>query len=449
MPIPPHHQGRYAYHFSHIDNLPGLLRTGFLSNHHPDFPTHSHRSIAAAEIQARRAAMVVTCSPGGSVHDYVPLYFGARSPMLLGVINAKNVDQMDILYFEFPIDLVRRANVVFTNASANTAIPPDFYGTPADLDRLNWAAIDSKSWGNPDEIFRHQRMAELLVHNHLEILDATRCVVWNEDTKARVKRIVSEAGVPFPPVEFESRSRYHWFTNFQENKKSSVVAGPREIAIVYRATCEEIAKERGKYAVTAPFKNMRELLTNLRADFSCLSHTAELVGLKSENGVHKRTVDIHTQEVVNKLLTLDEYDLLDDDQKHLVQLGAYLHDIGKGPCSRWVSNGGLQKVDPNHPVGAMEMMVDILTKQTGNISQTSTEILTKLVCYHDLVGDVLGHGRDEQQIVDVVSDEGELNMLFALCRADVTALVPLWWDEDEANDLHDRCLAAIEARESV
>ena len=41
----------------------------------------------------------------------------------------------------------------------------------------------------------------------------------------------------------------------------------------------------------------------------------------------------------------------------------------------------------------------------------------KLVCYHDLVGDVLGKGRDEQQIVDVVDDEDELDMLFALGKA--------------------------------
>ncbi|WP_363627100.1 DarT ssDNA thymidine ADP-ribosyltransferase family protein [Mesorhizobium sp.] len=56
--------------------------------------------MAAPGIQQRRAEMAVTCGPGGCVHDYVPLYFGSRSLMLLSVINAKNVDQMDILYFE-------------------------------------------------------------------------------------------------------------------------------------------------------------------------------------------------------------------------------------------------------------------------------------------------------------------------------------------------------------
>jgi hypothetical protein len=38
VPIPPSHKGRYAYHFTHIDNLPNLLRTGFLAKNHPSFP---------------------------------------------------------------------------------------------------------------------------------------------------------------------------------------------------------------------------------------------------------------------------------------------------------------------------------------------------------------------------------------------------------------------------
>jgi hypothetical protein len=125
MSIPAGHTHRFAYHFSHIDNLPGLLSHGFLANNHPKFPK-KHRSVASATIQERRAQMVVPCGPGGCVHDYVPLYFGSISPMLLGVVNTKNVDQYDLLYFEFPIMLADRLDAVFTNASANTDIPPTF-----------------------------------------------------------------------------------------------------------------------------------------------------------------------------------------------------------------------------------------------------------------------------------------------------------------------------------
>jgi hypothetical protein len=442
MPIPADHAHRHVYHFSHIDNLRGLLKHGFLANNHAQFP-RNHRSIAAESIQGRRARMKVPCGPKGCVHDYVPFYFGSVSPMLLGVVNAKNVDQYDILYFEFPIALADRADAIFTSASANTAIPPDFYHDPADLAQLDWAAIDSKKWGNPDEEYRHRRMAELLIHGQLPVTAAARCVVWNEAAKKRVEAIVGTR--PFPPIEYQDKwARPHWFINFASGGNSSVVKGPGEIASIFKAACAYVEEHAGEHEDTAKFKSLKRLREGLRADFGCLPQTAELVGLRSENGVHKRTVDIHTKEVVAQLLSLDEYDALDEKQQMLVEIAAYLHDIGKGPRSRWDDNGGLQKVDPDHPVGAMPMMADILTEHVATVSASSARTLMKLICYHDLVGDVLGQGRDEQQILDVVDDVEELDMLFAIARADVSALVPRWWDEDEADALYQRCVEAIE-----
>jgi len=442
MPIPVVYAHRYVYHFSHVENLLGLLKHGFLANNHPQFPK-KHRSIAAAGIQKRRAEMQVTCAPGGCVHDYVPLYFGSVSPMLLGVVNAKNVDQYDILYFEFPITLADQPCAVFSDASANTQAPPAFYSDPADLDKLDWEAIDSRRWGNVDEGFRHRRMAELLVRGQLPVTAATRCVVWNEGVKKRVEGIVG--GAPFPEITFEDwQSRPHWFTDFASGSKASLVKGPGEIAAIFEHNCAFVKEHAGSHAGTAKFKNLKELREGLRANFDCLPETAELVGLKSANGVHKRTVDVHTKEVVEKLLSLPEFAALEEKPQCLVEIAGYLHDIGKGPRARWDKNGGLQKVDPNHPVCAMPMMVEILTKHVGTVDKASARKLMKLVCYHDLVGDVLGKERDEQQIVDVIDSKEELDMLFALGKADATVLVEHWWNELAAKALYARCLKAIE-----
>jgi len=446
MAIPSKHAQRHIYHFAHIDNLPSLLRTGFLANNHPDFPKHEHRSIAEPGIQHRRAAMEVGCGPGGVVHDYVPLYFGSLSLMLLSVVNKKNVDQMDILYFEFPITLVDRDDVVFTDASANTAAPPNFYFGPPGLDKLNWAEIDSLKWSCADETLRHQRMAEVLVHSHLPLEEARRVVVWNETIKDRVQEMVTKAGVPFPPIDFESPDRRHYFKKFMHGKpRESLVTGPRGIANHYRRACKEI--EEADRPQDAPFGTPKKLLEALREDFGCLPQTAELLDLRSANGVHRQTVDMHTLEVVERLRSLREYaELPSDSDRARVELAAYLHDIGKGPKSRWTKNGGLQQVDPDHAIGAMPMMVDILTKQVRAVKRESAELIVKLVCYHDLVGEVLGKGRDETQIVDVARNELELDMLFALGKADATSLSEEWWTEEDASRLYDRCLAAINAR---
>lgn len=222
MNTPIAYKWRSIYHFTHIENLPGLLQTGFLSNNHVDFPVDERRSVAEHGIQERRANMDVTCGPCGVVHDYVPLYFGSLSPMLLAVIKKKIVDQMDIIYFEFPIALVSNDDVVFTDASANTDIPPNFYSNPTELNRLNWGEIDSLKWSSGNETLRHQRMAEVLVYNHLPLQSAQRVVVWGENVQRKVQKYIAAANVPFPEIQFESRSRPHWFLKFMEGSRESI-----------------------------------------------------------------------------------------------------------------------------------------------------------------------------------------------------------------------------------
>lgn len=450
MAIPTAHVNRRIYHFTHIDNLAGLLQTGFLANNHLDFPRSECRSVAEQSIQARRAEMEVCCGPGGVVHDYVPLYFGSRCLMLLAVVNKKNVDQMDMLYFEFPISLVNRDDVVFTDASANTISPPTFYSEPSDLEKLNWTEIDSLKWRSADDTLRHQRMAEVLVLSRLPLKKAVQVVVWNQSVKELVQQMVNEAALPFPPIGFESSDRRHYFVNFADRneKNQSIVTGPRGIAEKYESACEQVTQKAGR-TEDAPFRTPRVLLDALRQDFGCLPQTAELVGLKSENGIHKRSVDIHTLEVVEKLKALPEFTSLPSEYQNRVELAAYLHDIGKGPKARWANNGGLQKVDPDHPVHAMPMMVEILTEHVKKVKPENAQLLLKLVCYHDLVGEVLGKGRDEQQIINAIGTNLELDMLFALGKADATSLVEWWWDEDEASALYDRCRAAMKVRDGV
>lgn len=92
------------------------------------------------------------------------------------------------------------------------------------------------------------------------------------------------------------------------------------------------------------------------------------------------------------------------------------------------------------------MMAEILTRYVVKVKRESAELILKLVCYHDLVGEVMGKGRDERQIVDTATSKLELDALFMLSRADVTALRDEWWDESRASALYDRCWSAIQAR---
>lgn len=447
MPIPAKYSDRFIYHFTHIDNLPGLLKTGFVANGHADFP-NGVQSIAEAGIQARRSLMSVTCGPQGVVHDYVPFYFGAKSLMLLGVIHKKNIDQCDILYFEFPISLLDHPNAVFTDASANTAVPPNFYSDPVDLDRLNWTEIDSQKWSCASDELRHQRMAEALIHGHVPLSAASACVVWNKDSRDRVEKL-TKGSKDFPHIQYEDPSRRHYFTKFlvKEEKGQSLVQGPRVLSSTFDAVCEHLKENIGKNAQVAPFAGPRALLAALKVNFGAIPETAELIGLETVNRVHKETVDVHTKQVVETLLSLPEFGDLDARQKALVELAAYLHDIGKGPKKRWLdekTGDCLQKNDPDHPLNGMIMVARILTEEVRSIKLANAKLIAKLVCYHDLVGDVLGRGRNNAQIAKVANNEEELKLLFMLGKADATTL-GFCWDEAKADELFENALNAIGA----
>jgi hypothetical protein len=446
MPIPNGFSHRFIYHFTHIDNLPQLLQQGFLANGHPDFP-HGVQSIAEAGIQARRARMPVTCGPGGFVHDYVPFYFGARSLMLLGVIHKKNIDQCDILYFEFPIAMIDHDHAVFTDASANTAEAPNFFSDPSDLPLLNWNEIDSQKWSCATDALRHQRMAEVLIHQNVPVSAASACIVWNKSAKKKVEEIVGDFG-GFPTITYEHPNRRHYFTKFlvKDEEGQSLVEGPNGIASMLAAVEEYFGENLGKEPQTARFDGTIDLLTELRNNFGCLPETLELVGLETVNKVHKETVDVHSQQVVSTLLHLEEYGELTERQKMLIEIAAYLHDVGKGPKARWIdkkTGSCLQKNDPDHPVRAMPMVARIFTEEVRSIQLTSANLIAKLVCYHDLIGDVLGRGRNESQIIQAVDSEEELKLLFLIGKADATTL-GFYWDQEAADEIYARALAAIE-----
>ncbi len=67
----------------HVESLATCLERGGL--HAPSAVPDDglpYRSIHRSDVQATRGLRHVPCGPGGTTTDYVPFYFGPRSPML-------------------------------------------------------------------------------------------------------------------------------------------------------------------------------------------------------------------------------------------------------------------------------------------------------------------------------------------------------------------------------
>lgn len=425
MPIPDEHKSRHIYQFTHLDNLSAILQHGLLSYNEKERRGISHISIASKSIQDRRAVMDVPTGPGGVVHDYVPFYFCSRSPMLLSVVNAKNVDQLYLLYLGVPIDVLALPDTVFTNASANTAVPPTFYSNPSDLEKLDWANIDSKKWSSPSDEARHARMAEALVYKSLDVSEIDHVIVWNEMIKTKVQEIYAEANLEPPAIEFNGhKRRYFYFTNFYEGGSNvSIVTGPICLHNEFCTAVKEVVETRKKEdPEEPPFESIEHAVDVLDDDFCALPELDAINDLPTANQEHREDVGAHTRTVVDKLRNSELYEDLPDRGKVLVEFAAYLHDIGKGNSPR--DDQGRQTVDPDHSARAIPLVQRILTEDIEALNEEEVRQVILLVAYHDLIGDIVGKGRDRQQLLDVIECVEDFDMLAALNCADVESLIP-------------------------
>lgn len=107
------------------------------------------------------------------------------------------------------------------------------------LNSLNWTAIDDKKWGCPSNEYRHQKMAELLVPGSVQITEVSYIVVWNEWIKGEVEKIFQAKSLPPPMIKYDED---HYYINFYEGGRNSIVTGPRFLKHEVEQTISDICK---------------------------------------------------------------------------------------------------------------------------------------------------------------------------------------------------------------
>ncbi|GED68033.1 hypothetical protein BRE01_17350 [Brevibacillus reuszeri] len=428
MEIPKKYRGRYFYHFTHIKNIESIVKNGLLSTNEKCAKGIDHMNLANESIQLRRSQMEVPCEPFGTIHDYVPFYFAARNPMLLGVLNRKNIDQPLVVFIAVSIDKLLESNVVFTDASANTVIPPNFYQDPEDLDELNWGLIDSNKWqrGTDDEL--HSRMAEVLVCRKVPIDWIESYIVFNKICRDEIFKIYKENGLEKPKVSYEPFNGKHFYYTkyFMKNRENeTLITGPLFLENSYREAIKTIMDQRSEEEYeNCAFEDIDDALHKIQDDFCVIKELEGIFKLETDNKVHKQTVSDHTLQVVENLDENEYYNNLSDKDKKIVKLSAYLHDIGKGPKSKW--KDGIQAAYPDHPADSVPMITRILSEEFTSLSKYEIKTICLLVIYHDLIGDILGNGRSEKELLNLKLKDNKLDMLIALSLADISAINPFW-----------------------
>jgi hypothetical protein len=130
---------KYIYHITHKSNLENILQNGLLSHNQARKSKLTKVDIADNQVNDRRSRKEPIYNR--SIHDYVPLYFNPRNPMLFKRSDFQN----DIIILAIDRNLIYQKDTVFSdgNAAANAT---SFFVNPEDLIKLNWNCINNKYW---------------------------------------------------------------------------------------------------------------------------------------------------------------------------------------------------------------------------------------------------------------------------------------------------------------
>jgi hypothetical protein len=201
------------FHITAIPNLERIAESGaLLSKTTLREIGRAHASIAYENIQDRRSRTPVPIAPGGVLHDYVPFHFAPRQPMLnaisRGIVDGCEHQQDEIVHLVLRADHIDAAGLQYVIAThhAVTALA-DFYGSIADLDKINWDMFFNppllggfaRYFHNPSDkpeyaTRRESRQAEFLVHGQVPIAHVRGIGVATEQRRGQVEAILNQIG---------------------------------------------------------------------------------------------------------------------------------------------------------------------------------------------------------------------------------------------------------------
>lgn len=170
------HKNLKIYHITHIDNLRSIVDDVLWSDAERIRRKLDCTIVGISDIKRRRLQeLEVDCHPGTTVGNYVPFYFCARSIMLylLHMGNAPGLayrgGQAQIIHCQADLDKVldwakeKHRRWAFTKVNAG-AYYARFFNERADLDNLDWDAINAIDWRDPD--IKESKQAEFLIEEY-------------------------------------------------------------------------------------------------------------------------------------------------------------------------------------------------------------------------------------------------------------------------------------------
>jgi len=196
----------YLFRMTHIENIPHVLKFGITHassiNANPNFVPIGDSSIISTrnDFQLRN---------GKKLGEYIPFYFGVRTPMLYVIQNGYNMvaptPAENIVYCVTSVKKIieLQLDFVFTNGHAVNGFTSQY--SHADIPNIDeiidWKAVKEKFWTNDTDLdLKRRKEAEFLVLDDIDPSGILGFVVYNKNAQTRMVDFgVNELNVPIKP----------------------------------------------------------------------------------------------------------------------------------------------------------------------------------------------------------------------------------------------------------
>ena len=204
--------------FTHLDNLDTVIRRGGLHapNHVPDDGLN-YRFCHSVEVQSARTDVPIHIGPGGTVHDYVPFYFGYLSPMMLnlktGRVEGYGEGQDPLIYLVSSAQAIETAGIKFVYSDGHgLASYTEWFDDLSELGKVDWSVVYQRYWkGDINDMDRQRKkQAEFLVHQYCPWSLIQEIVVIDSVMQDRVQAIQAAFPADQRRVVRVDRNWYYW-----------------------------------------------------------------------------------------------------------------------------------------------------------------------------------------------------------------------------------------------
>lgn len=200
----------------HYKNLRCILENGLYYRNSTNFDS-KYVNIGSAEIINHRDDISVKCFPETTVNEYVPFYFGVRTPMLYKIKTGNGVPkrpQNEIIYLACSFLELTQSKLkwCFTDGNAAKYIT-NFYSQVSDINELDWKSIEATVWTDDNSDGDHDRMrkkhSEFLVKDHVPVNFIKAIVVLTEERQKEIEKMVAEFKLPIKVI-IDSKYKYYY-----------------------------------------------------------------------------------------------------------------------------------------------------------------------------------------------------------------------------------------------